>query len=832
MVDKNEDIHRHFILDGVTETEAFRSPQQGGGQSEVPPRDRSQHGADLLRYVDELRQSANAAREAQMAAGMEEGLGLQVEFESFPEIELAFESLSRERSGIELLNVRESDNLTFATVFIPDGKLEHFEKLIGDYLAEKRDSAGRPRDNRRLIDAIRQIRAATLQALWTDDLGIPTPEDGNLWWEVWISVKQDQKVGVEGFRERAASQGMRVSQGEVVFPERTVLLVNASFEQMQDSISLLNGIAELRRAKETADFFDSMSVDEQNEWVNNLVSRTSVGSVSSGHDVPYICLLDTGVNRGHSLLAPALAPVDLHTVEPAWGTDDAHGHGTEMAGLALLGNLTDVLTSADPVIIEHRLESVKLLSGPGATGVDPSHHGYLTTEATARPEVTSPSRLRVFSMAVTAQDNRDRGRPSAWSSSLDSLAAAVSSQPSKPRLLVVSAGNTDQGGWEYYPASNDTDEIHDPAQAWNVLTVGAYTNLVHITEPVAQGHQTIAPVGGLSPFSTTSLTWPVNLPLKPDVVFEGGNAAKDGLGVEILPSLSLLTTHHRPADRMLTTTNATSAATALASRMAAQIMVEYPQLWPETIRALVVHSAEWTDAMKISYLPENPNKSDYQRLIRRCGFGVPDISRALWTLNNSLTMIVQDSLRPFEREKGKRATNREMHLHDLPWPRDILASLGETQVEMRVTLSYFIEPNPSRRGHSRYRYESHGLRFDVKRPFETIDAFRRRINAATQVEETGTPGSDNDLSWLVGKQGRHRGSLHGDIWRGSAVDLADRGSIGVYPAMGWWRTRPVLEMYDRNARYALVVSIKGPETDVDLYSEVANRVAAQVTVET
>ena len=677
MVDKNEDIHRHFILEGVTNTEGFRSPQQGGGRSEVPSRDRSQHGADLQRYVDELRQSANAAREAQLAAGMEEGLGLQVEFESFPGIELAFESLARERSGIELLNVRESDSLTFATVFIPDGKLEHFENLIGDYLAEKRDSIGRPRDNRRLIDAIRQIRVATLQALWTDDLGIPTPEDGNLWWEVWISVKQDQKVVVEGFRERAASQGMRVSQGEVVFPERTVLLVNASVEQMQDSIALFNGIAELRRAKETADFFNSMSVDEQNEWVSNLASRTSVVSVSSGHDVPYVSLLDTGVNRGHSLLAPALEPVDLHTVNPVWGIDDADDHGTEMAGLALIGNLTDVLASNDPVNIEHRLESVKLLSRSGATGQDPSHHGYITTEAVARLEVTDPSRLRVFSMAVTAQDNRDRGRPSAWSSSLDSLAAAVSSQPSKPRLLVVSAGNTDQGGWENYPASNDTDEIHDPAQAWNVLTVGAYTNLVHITEPGAQGHQTIAPVGGLSPFSTTSLTWPVNLPLKPDVVFEGGNAAKDGISAVSMPSLSLLTTYHRPAERLLTTTGATSAATALASRMAAQIMVEYPQLWPETIRALVVHSAEWTDAMKLSYLPENPHKSDYLGLIRRCGFGVPDLSRALWTLNNSLTMIVQDSLRPFERQKGKPATNREMHLHNLPWPHEMLAHLGK-----------------------------------------------------------------------------------------------------------------------------------------------------------
>ena len=37
---------------------------------------------------------------------MEEGFGLQIEFESFPDIKLAFESLAAERSGIEIRNVR------------------------------------------------------------------------------------------------------------------------------------------------------------------------------------------------------------------------------------------------------------------------------------------------------------------------------------------------------------------------------------------------------------------------------------------------------------------------------------------------------------------------------------------------------------------------------------------------------------------------------------------------------------------------------------------------------------------------------------------------------
>ena len=581
MVNESAEKHRHFILEGVTESEEYLSPQQYGSNPSVPRRDRTQHGTALQRQVEELRGSTEA---------LEGGLGIQLEFESFPGIELAFESLARERSGIELLNVRQDSDLTFATVFVPDGKLRHFENLIHEYLTEKRDKLGRARDNQKLIDAIQHIRAATVKALWTDEEEIPSQENDEFWWEVWITVpiRGASRQDVDSFRERAESRGMKVAPGEVVFPERAVLLVESSLKQMQSSMLFLNHIAELRRAKETADFFDSMAISEQLEWLNDLLSRTSV--VSEAQDAPYVCLLDTGVNRGHPLLGLALASGDVHTVNPNWGTGDANGHGTEMAGLAMVGDLTETLSKSGPVEIEHRLESVKLIPKDGATGTDPDHHGYLTQEAVARAEVTAPFRRRVIGMTVTARDNRDRGAPSAWSATLDSLAVGASGHVTIPRLWIVSAGNAHDSGWMDYPYSNDTDGIHDPAQAWNVLTVGACTSLVNITEGDTAGYEVIAPIGGLSPFSTTSVTWPQHLPLKPDIVLEGGNAAKDSISAVWLHSLSLLTTYNRPAERLFTTTNATSAATALASRMAAQIMAEYPEFWPETIRALMVHS--------------------------------------------------------------------------------------------------------------------------------------------------------------------------------------------------------------------------------------------------
>lgn len=826
----NNNRHHHIFLEGFTESEAFQRPQGGWRSLEVAPQDRRQHGARLRRQLMEVREVALSVRDEQRKVESDDLQGILIEFESFPDIELAFEKLARERSGIELRNVRHLENLTFATVFVPDGKLEHFERLIRDYLEEKKDSIGRSRDNQRLIDTIRRIRAATLQCLWTDEEEFPLEENKQIWWETWISAQRNARKAAQTFRNLAEIQGIFVQRGDLIFPERVVLLLRASIEQMQQSISILNHIAELRHPRETAEFFDSLPLPEQGEWLSYLFSRTQF--ISDGSNVPYVCLLDTGVNRGHRLIRFALDRKDMHTVVESWGTNDLVGHGTQMAGLSLFGDMTVLLANSDTVELKHRLESVKLLPEDGVTGTDPRHHGHLTVEAVARPEIDFPERARIFGMAITARENRDRGQPSAWSSALDQLASNADSDGQNPRLLIVAAGNIeDLKAIAEYPTSNDSDGIHDPAQAWNVLSVGACTDLVKITGENSENYKPIADKGGLSPFSTTSLAWQQRWPMKPDVVFEGGNAAKDSLGAVSMPSLSLLTTYHNLADRYFTTSNATSAATALASRMAAQIMVEYPQLWPESVRALIVHSAEWTDSMKHSYLPRGKEslKKDYVKLIRRCGFGKPDLDRALWSVANSLTMVVEDKLNPFKRDLGKPVSLHEMNLHKLPWPMKALLDLGEEKVEMRVTLSYFIEPNPSARGvRSRYRYESHGLRFDIKRPTETVDEFRRRVNQIAREETNDSSGSSEDQGWLIGPNGRHKGSLHGDIWQGSAADLAERGCIAVYPTTGWWKTRQALEQYDREARYSLVISIKAPEIDVDLYTEVVNKVPVAI----
>jgi hypothetical protein len=839
MPDQPKDRRPHLVLTNTATPQRFTAPSSGGGKLVVPTLNRVQHGTSLRAQLAALQPVAQQAIATQQAQGLESGLGIQVQFVGMPDVALAFESLGYEvgkdpEKKIEVLSVRIEAGTTYANVFVPEGRLAHFEKYVEDYLAERKSAKGHSLDHQSLLNTISSIRSAEIRALWTDDPAL-LPQDPTeaFWWEVWLPVRGNRSAVVADFRKVATLSECQVAEHQINFPERTVVLMYGAEHQLSASVMTLNCVAELRRAKETAEFFDGMTPDEQQEWTEEALARLTPPPEEDA--IPRVCLLDSGVNRGHALLAPFIAGADLHTVNPAWGVDDTANHGTGLAGLVALGDLADVLSSDHPLVVNHRIESVKLTPEQGANAGDSRQHGYLFAEAVARPEISAPTRPRVFTSAVTASDDRDRGRPSAWSSTVDRLASDYDGDGQFPRLFVLCAGNTeDVHSWSNYPASLSSRSIRDPGQAWNALTVGAYTEKVNITETDAQGYAPVAPSGGISPYTRTSQGWNSAWPLKPDVVFEGGNAGKDALGAVGITSLHLLTTHNFPVERLFTTTNATSAASALGARMAAQLMAAYPALRPETIRALIVHSAEWTAAMRAAYLPKQgaPTKTEYVALIRHCGWGVPSVEKALWSAGNSLTLVIEDLVHPFKKISGK-VVSRHMNLHALPWPKEELRALPPaTKVELCVTLSYFVEPNPSARGmSSKFLYPSHRLRFDVQRPLDaTTEDFVARINAAAEREDDGDPVDPKDPNWLLGDRQRHRGSLHKDIWRGTAAELSNRGFIAVYPSKGWWRTRPAQERYNLPARYSLIVSIRTQETDVDLYTPIAQQVAAQATV--
>lgn len=817
------DERRHLFPHATAATERYTyAKPSGGGEFKLPPRDdRVGHAAQLVREIQAAEAEANSATRAQPNRPM----SVVLDFCSDPSFKLQLKSLDILRSGIELRNARTVGDVMHGTVFVPDGKIGIFVRKFEAYASEDDRRSGKPK-NKTLVESIGAVRLASLKSFWTDAGGFPESA-APLWWEVWLRDATNPHDVGEEFRQRAQAAGVEVSPRELRFPERRVLLVRATVQQLTAIGNLFELLAEVRLAKTLPAEFLTLPPRDQVELVEEARRRIQ----SADDEAPAVCHLDTGVNRGHPLIELSLRPEHVLAVDPTWSTADIRGHGTEMAGLALYGCLTDLLQNHEPVTLRHRLESVKILPDSGQN--DPDLYGEITVQAVARAEIAAPERpRRAFCLTVTT-DGRDEGYPSSWSAALDQICSAAEEPEAPRRLAIVAAGNVLPEERHEYPERNRVLGVEDPAQAWNVLTVGASTHLAEIHEPGYEGWHPIASPGRLSPSSRTSLIWADrSWPLKPDIVMEGGNNAIDPNTnrADHVDDLALLTTRVSPTGSLLTTTADTSAAAALAARYAAIIWSHYPELWPESIRGLLAHSAQWTEAMREEF-------SDDERHNRlRCyGFGIPDLRKALWSASNAATLIVQGGLQPFDKDRRGTKT-KDMHLHQLPWPTSVLHDLGEQEVRMRITLSYFIEPSPGRRGWTRrHRYQSHGLRFDVKRPLETNESFHKRISkAAWDDEEDRVEQGSDDRNWDLGDHLRRKGSLHSDSWRGTAAELASCGVVAVFPVTGWWRERHHLNRWNRQARYSLIVSIETESTEIDLYTPIATQIGVPVatTIET
>lgn len=825
--------YKHIFLNGTFTSEKYKIAPSFGSAPRLPERDVASHSAKLLAQFEEIwsqKKEIQKEREAEKISTRE---GTYLSFTSAIEHDLITTSLENIKKGIRLLNIKQESTpegleKIKATVYIPNGQEGYFINKIEEYQTKVVPS-GNPK-NAPLVNSIEDVTTALLESMWTDKESL-IPADNSKWCEVWLnvdSVNDNEQNQIANFYNQLESLKISYKRNYILFPERAVLLVNANKNQLVELMLLSDILAEFRLGQEPAGFWVSESSKEQQEWVEDLLSRINI--VES--DVS-ICVLDSGVNNGHQLLSPLLSDEETLTYDSDWGTYDHEeraGHGTLMAGLSAYGNLEKSLSTNDRIDLTHGLMSVKVLPPRNQDSTPKELWGDVINQSVSRAEIASPDAKLVFCMAVTSTEDMERGRPSSWSGAIDNLTYG---QGENQRILIVSGGNIRNDElFNDYPNSNLVTSIENPAQSWNALTVGAYTQKIVVDDEDYKDFIPLANEGELSPYSTTSLIWGRKWPFKPDVVFEGGNLLK-GTDNTIVAheDLECLSTSKSFNIKPFDTINATSAATAQASWFAAKLLFEYPQAWPETIRALIVHSARWSKSMFEQLNIEN-NRKSYEKLIKVFGLGVPQLDRALYSQESAMSFISQESIQPFILEGSKAKTN-ELHFYNLPWPKELLLELGELPVTLRLTLSYFVEPGAGEIGwKDKYRYQSHGLRFDINNINEDEITFRKRINVAAREENEKIVSNSGSQRWAIGKDNRSNGSIHTDYWEGTAAELATCNLIAIYPIIGWWRERKHLNKVDSKTRYSLVVSLDTPEQDIELYTTIKNMIEVSVEVET
>ena len=370
------------------------------------------------------------------------------------------------------------------------------------------------------------IERVAAKSLYHDDPDYyPTDESTVMWFELWIVRERANQL-----ESLCARYGFDLQPKALLFHNRRVVLVRLSPKQLVES-HLINLVADIAKPVFSITQLEGMPSDEQSQLLETVTRRM----ITPNWRVR-AALLDTGVTAGHPLLATAVSRDDLYDLSGGLGADDAD-HGTGVASLILYGeDIEGQIEGSDAIAPAAQLESVKVLAQLSQRSTDPPVLlGERTAEACYLLPAIGAEEPRVFVSTISDARKSTSGAPDSYSAALDLLAFGDSPLPGAedahgPKLILQSAGNSVVG--------EPRTHLESPGQAWNIVTVGAYTRKPRSRRQSARyasDHES------LSPSSSHGAGYDAKRSLKPNIVMEGGNAEHTAIGdIEKQPDCMLL----------------------------------------------------------------------------------------------------------------------------------------------------------------------------------------------------------------------------------------------------------------------------------------------------
>jgi Subtilase family len=558
---------------------------------------------------------------------------------------------------------------------------------------------------------------------------------------------------------------------------------------------------------------------------------------TSLEDLPMAAVIDSGVVSAHPFLAGLV--IDAIDFRSGEGTPaDLNGHGTQVAGVVVYGDLTENLSNGhwQPHV---RIISGKVLrndqSGFGNGAVFAEDQRASTQISNAIRHINAEYGCRVFNISINENTRLyNGGRQAEWALMLDELARELNV------VIVVSAGNAfpdvpsaqSRAGLATALLAHQATEKHaiaDPASGANVLTVGsiARRDTPHIIQYLNQTEP--SPIVPVSPNMPSPFTRIGHLSdkgsglvkqLKPELVSYGGNHSLSSR-VGMQPRWNhndrnlteVLLNHNYQSGQLLVTGWGTSFAAPYVTHICARVEHQLTNLLrgsgkipsANLIRAVTVHSASVPSTTHSALSQGNEGSKGYRLARRFVGYGRPSIEKALFSENNRVLLIADDSI-----------ISGKFHIYEIELPENFVRNSGRRKI--KATLAFDPPVRNTRKAYvakTIWMNMCRGLTIaDIERIRSTSGSGKTSFDSNQIIKMT--PGPEM-LSWST---------VQSNIFETNRVQIFesckyDDGKYRVHLIVGCESEFPGYD--DELQRYGLVVSLEHEDAQISLYQEVQTK---------
>ncbi|BFM08906.1 S8 family peptidase [Halioxenophilus aromaticivorans] len=668
---------------------------------------------------------------------------------------------------------------------------------------------------KQLLEALTSIEAwnAEDRKSWAlKQYGLPQDEIFTLDVELWpsdLSASPQRKELVDAFEQWLVSNNIERKDK-----------VNLDSLLMYRLMVDRNGVGKLLNHSDVRfiDLPPLSGIDYQT--INRDISSLPADIQPPHKDAPRICILDSGINTNHPLLKNAVAE-SASFVE---GEDefDAAGHGTQVAGIALYGNLEECNRS------NYWVPEAWLFNGKILNKHCEFNAQSIESTLVKAVEYFVGFGCRIFNLSIGNENSPYDGKH------IRGIAYILDLLARKHDILfVVSVGNfrgcdeppVPAESWrEEYPGYllGDHNRIIDPAPALNVLTVGSLA--LHdatrgdLQRPEDIDHLAAAKANQPSPFTRHGPT--VKGAIKPELVAYGGNFASpmrfEGKQWQVEdgePGILSLNPNF-VGNTLFSVCHGTSFSAPYITHLAGRLLVNYPDASANLLRAILVNHADmpdeclstFSDEVKKAYSKANGRRDPQTEV---AGYGLVNEENLYRSDESAVLLMAEDSI-----------SNDSYQFYELPLPEEFLRRKKSAR-ELRVSLSY----SPAVRT-TRLDYRATKIVFNLVKG-RSLDEVQKHFHKELQKDKDRLSDTvSSKANRTISSELRSKGSVQCSKWNFKKLSPDFKWFVVVtrQDAAGWGGS-----LSAELEKYALVVTVTDRENEeARLYSQISQKIEQQV----